>query len=68
MAAVWDGVVSRPGLFALLDGAGCVTEVSALAGSRETLLLASWIAEADLVIGSASRCGYGSGCLGINPE
>ena len=46
--AVRDGVVSRPGLFALLDGAGRVTEVSAPAGSGKTLLLASWIAEADL--------------------
>jgi LuxR family maltose regulon positive regulatory protein len=46
--AVRDGLVSRPGLFALLDGAGRVTEVSAPAGSGKTLLLASWIAEADL--------------------
>jgi LuxR family transcriptional regulator, maltose regulon positive regulatory protein len=43
-----DVVVSRPGLFALLDEAGRVTEVSAPAGSGKTLLLASWIAEADL--------------------
>ena len=46
--AVRDGLVSRPGLFARLDGAGRVTEVSAPAGSGKTLLLASWIAEADL--------------------
>jgi LuxR family maltose regulon positive regulatory protein len=46
--AVRDGIVSRPGLFALLDGAGRVTEVSAPPGSGKTLLLASWIAEADL--------------------
>jgi LuxR family transcriptional regulator, maltose regulon positive regulatory protein len=47
-SAVRAGVVSRPGLFARLDGAGRVTEVSAPAGSGKTLLLASWIAEADL--------------------
>jgi LuxR family maltose regulon positive regulatory protein len=52
--AVRDGVVSRPGLFALLDGAGRVTVVSAPAGSGKTFLLASWIAEADLA-GLAAR-------------
>jgi LuxR family maltose regulon positive regulatory protein len=45
---VRDGVVSRPGLFARLDEAGRVTEVSPPAGSGKTLLLSSWIAEADL--------------------
>ena len=43
--AVRDGVVSRPGLFGLLDAAGRVTEVSAPAGSGKTLLLRSWIEE-----------------------
>jgi ATP/maltotriose-dependent transcriptional regulator MalT len=52
------GVVSRPGLFALLDGAGCVTGASA--GSGKTLLLASWIAVADLVIGSERHYGTAS--------
>jgi len=42
---VRDGVVSRPGLFELLSGAGRVTEVSASAGSGKTLLLRSWISE-----------------------
>jgi LuxR family transcriptional regulator, maltose regulon positive regulatory protein len=45
---VRDGVVSRSGLFALLDGAGRVTEVSAPAGSGKTILLRSWISEAAL--------------------
>jgi LuxR family transcriptional regulator, maltose regulon positive regulatory protein len=40
-------VVSRPGLFARL-GAARVTVVSAPAGSGKTVLLRSWIAEADL--------------------
>jgi LuxR family transcriptional regulator, maltose regulon positive regulatory protein len=52
--AVRDEIVSRPGLFARLDGAGRVTEVSAPPGSGKTLLLASWIAEADLA-GLAAR-------------
>ena len=46
--AVRDRLVSRPGLFARLDGAGRATEVSAPAGSGKTLLLAAWIARADL--------------------
>jgi LuxR family transcriptional regulator, maltose regulon positive regulatory protein len=46
--AVRDGVVSRPALFGLLDGAGRVTEVSAPAGSGKTFLLRSWIGEAGL--------------------
>jgi LuxR family transcriptional regulator, maltose regulon positive regulatory protein len=46
--AARDGVVSRPGLFRLLGGAGRVTEVSAPAGSGKTLLLRSWIAETGL--------------------
>ncbi len=53
-SAVLNGIVSRPGLFARLDEAGRVTEVSAPAGSGKTLLLASWIAEADLA-GRAAR-------------
>jgi LuxR family transcriptional regulator, maltose regulon positive regulatory protein len=46
--AVRDGVISRPGLFELLGGAGRVTVVSAPAGSGKTLLLRSWIAESGL--------------------
>jgi LuxR family transcriptional regulator, maltose regulon positive regulatory protein len=46
--AVRDGVVSRPVLFGLLDGAARVTEVSAPAGSGKTFLLRSWIGEAGL--------------------
>ena len=46
--AVRDGVVSRPGLFGLLEVAGRVTEVSAPAGSGKTLLLRSWIEESGL--------------------
>jgi ATP/maltotriose-dependent transcriptional regulator MalT len=46
--AVRDGVVSRPGLFELLGGAGRVTVVSAPAGSGKTLLLRSWIGEGGL--------------------
>jgi LuxR family maltose regulon positive regulatory protein len=45
---VRNGVVSRPALFGLLDGAGRVTEVSAPAGSGKTLLLRTWIGEAGL--------------------
>src|ERR1700729_2224864 len=41
------GVVSRPGLFGRLEAAR-VTVVSAPAGSGKTVLLRSWIAEADL--------------------
>ena len=48
VAAVRDGVVSRPGLFGRLGGAGRVTVVSAPAGSGKTLLLRSWIGEAGL--------------------
>jgi LuxR family maltose regulon positive regulatory protein len=51
--AVRDGVVSRPGLFELLGGAGRVTEVSAPAGSGKTLLLRSWIGESGLADRSA---------------
>jgi LuxR family transcriptional regulator, maltose regulon positive regulatory protein len=51
--AVRDGVVSRPGLFELLAGAGRVTEVSAPAGSGKTLLLRSWIGEGGLADRSA---------------
>ena len=47
------GVVSRPGLFELLSGAGRVTEVSAPAGSGKTLLLRSWIGESGLADRSA---------------
>ena len=46
--AVRDGVVPRPGLFGVLDGAARVTEVSAPAGSGKTLLLRSWITGAGL--------------------
>jgi LuxR family transcriptional regulator, maltose regulon positive regulatory protein len=53
-SAVLNGIVSRPGLFARLDEARRVTEVSAPAGSGKTLLLASWIAEAGLA-GRAAR-------------
>jgi LuxR family transcriptional regulator, maltose regulon positive regulatory protein len=45
---VRDGVVSRPGLFTLLGGAGRVAEVSAPAGSGKTFLLRSWIGDAGL--------------------
>jgi LuxR family maltose regulon positive regulatory protein len=38
-------VIARGALFARLDGAGRVTEVSAKAGSGKTLLLRSWIAQ-----------------------
>ena len=48
LAAVRDGLVSRPGLFGLLGGAGRVSEVSAPAGSGKTLLLRSWISETGL--------------------
>ena len=48
VAAVRDGLVSRPGLFERLGGAGRVTVVSAPAGSGKTLLLRSWIGEAGL--------------------
>ncbi len=51
--AARDGVVSRPGLFERLGGAGRVTEVSAPAGSGKTLLLRSWIAERGLAGRSA---------------
>ncbi len=46
--AARDGVVARPGLFELLDGAGRVTEISAPAGSGKTLLLRSWIGQSGL--------------------
>jgi LuxR family transcriptional regulator, maltose regulon positive regulatory protein len=46
--AVRDGVVSRPALFSLLDGAARVTEISAPAGSGKTFLLRSWLGEAGL--------------------
>jgi len=42
------GIVCRPALFARLSGAGRVTVLSAPAGSGKTVLLRSWIAEADL--------------------
>ena len=48
VAAVRDGLISRPGLFGRLAGAGRVTVVSAPAGSGKTLLLRSWIGEAGL--------------------
>ena len=48
VAAVRNGLVSRPGLFGRLGGAGRVTVVSAPAGSGKTLLLRSWIGEAGL--------------------
>ena len=48
VAAVRDGLISRPGLFGRLGGAGRVTVVSAPAGSGKTLLLRSWIGEAGL--------------------
>jgi LuxR family maltose regulon positive regulatory protein len=51
--AARDGVVSRPGLFERLGGAGRVTEVSAPAGSGKTLLLRSWISERGLAGRSA---------------
>ncbi|MDA0164351.1 LuxR C-terminal-related transcriptional regulator [Solirubrobacter ginsenosidimutans] len=38
----------RPGLFAVLAGAGRVTQISAGAGSGKTLLVRTWIAEANL--------------------
>ncbi len=43
------GVVERPRLFALLDGAadGAVTSIAAPAGSGKTQLLASWAARSD---------------------
>src|SRR5215831_6766792 len=42
------GVVSRPGLWERLGGAGRVTVVSAPAGSGKTVLLRSWIGQAGL--------------------
>jgi LuxR family transcriptional regulator, maltose regulon positive regulatory protein len=51
--ATRDGVVSRPGLFGLLGGAGRVTEVSAPPGSGKTLLLRSWIGQSGLTDRSA---------------
>jgi LuxR family transcriptional regulator, maltose regulon positive regulatory protein len=48
VAAVRNGLVSRPGLFGRLGGAGRVTVVSAPAGSGKTLLLRSWIGEVGL--------------------
>src|SRR5580704_13456436 len=42
------GVVSRPGLFGLLGGAGRVTEISAPAGSGKTFLVRSWISQSGL--------------------
>ena len=45
---VWDGVVSRPGLFRQLTGAHRVVQVSAPPGSGKTVLLRSWIAESGL--------------------
>ena len=47
-------VIARTALFARLDGAGRVTEVSAPPGSGKTLLLRSWIAESGL----ADRAGW----------
>jgi LuxR family maltose regulon positive regulatory protein len=43
VTAVQGGVVSRPALFARLDGAARVTEISAPPGSGKTFLLRSWI-------------------------
>jgi len=43
------GIVVRPALIGRLEEAGCVTQVSAPAGSGKTVLLRSWIAEAALV-------------------
>jgi LuxR family transcriptional regulator, maltose regulon positive regulatory protein len=43
-----SGVVCRPALFTRLTGAGRVTVVSAPAGSGKTVMLRSWIADADL--------------------
>jgi LuxR family transcriptional regulator, maltose regulon positive regulatory protein len=48
VAAVRDGLVTRPGLFERLGGAGRVTVVSAPPGSGKTLLLRSWIGESGL--------------------
>src|SRR6201994_4729444 len=45
---VAEGVVSRPGLFELLQMAARVTVMSAPAGSGKTVLLRSWISEAGL--------------------
>jgi LuxR family transcriptional regulator, maltose regulon positive regulatory protein len=42
------GVVSRPGLFELLQMSARVTVVSAPAGSGKTVLLRSWISETGL--------------------
>ena len=53
VAAVRDGLVSRPGLFGRLGGAGRVTVVSAPPGSGKTLLLRSWIGEAGLAARAA---------------
>jgi LuxR family maltose regulon positive regulatory protein len=46
--AVSGGVVLRPELFERLNRAGRVTEVSGPAGSGKSVLLRSWIEEADL--------------------
>jgi LuxR family transcriptional regulator, maltose regulon positive regulatory protein len=44
-----DGVLSRPALFERLGTSARVTVLSAPAGSGKTILLRSWISEADLV-------------------
>jgi LuxR family transcriptional regulator, maltose regulon positive regulatory protein len=46
--AAGAAVVSRPGLWERLEGSARVTVVSAPAGSGKTVLLRSWIGEADL--------------------
>jgi ATP/maltotriose-dependent transcriptional regulator MalT len=43
-----EGVVSRPGLFELLQMSARVTVLSAPAGSGKTVLLRSWISQAGL--------------------
>ena len=46
--AIRGEIISRRALFARLDGAARVTEISAPAGSGKTFLLRSWITEAAL--------------------
>ena len=53
-------VVSRPGLWERLGGAGRVTVVSAPPGSGKTVLLRSWIGEAGL----AERAAWVTGGAG----
>ena len=53
-AAVSGGIVYRPRLFALVDRAARVTQVSAPAGSGKTVLLRSWVSES----GQADRAGW----------